>query len=261
MGGNANDRVRLPQAFWRAAERMGLPAPALLRQARLAATLHVMPEVWLSSAQYFALWRAAETLSHDPAIGIAMTVGTDAAIFPPATMSAFFARDYRDGLHRLARFKRLCTPEELTLTETGPECRIAVRWLFLEEAEPDPIADVTFAAILELGRRGTGQPVRPLRVEMTRPGPVSEAHRRYFDAPIRTGCAQNALVLRSGDLDLPFAGHNPDLLALLDPSLSAALGEIKAQSSLPEQVKILIKRRIASGKPEIGDVARELGLS
>ncbi|HRM74625.1 MAG TPA: helix-turn-helix domain-containing protein, partial [Paracoccus sp. (in: a-proteobacteria)] len=110
-------------------------------------------------------------------------------------------------------------------------------------------------------RRGTGRRIRPLRVEMTRTAPVSEAHRGYFDCPIRTGCAQNALVLRSGDLDLPFAGHNPDLLAILDPSLTASLGEIEAQSALPQQVKILIKRRIASGKPEIGDVARDLGMS
>ncbi|MBN8633314.1 MAG: helix-turn-helix domain-containing protein [Rhodobacterales bacterium] len=90
---------------------------------------------------------------------------------------------------------------------------------------------------------------------------VSDTHRSYFDGPIRTACTQNALVLRADDLTLPFAGHNPDLLAILDPSLTASLSEIVAQSALPEQVKILIKRRIASGKPEIGDVARELGMS
>ena len=58
MTRDAGDRCRLPQAFWRAADRMGLPAPALLRQARLPATLHIAPETWLSTAQYFALWRA-----------------------------------------------------------------------------------------------------------------------------------------------------------------------------------------------------------
>ncbi|MCA0318920.1 MAG: AraC family transcriptional regulator [Proteobacteria bacterium] len=261
MNGYTSDRCRLPQAFWRTAERFDLPAPALLRQAQLPATLHVRPDAWLTTAQYFALWRAVEALSNDPAIGLRMTVETDTSVHPPATMSAFFARDYRDGLQRLARFKRLCTPEELTLTEADGECRIAVRWLFTTEAEPDAATDVIFAAILELGRRGTGRPIRPLRVEMTRPASVSNAHCSYFDCPIRTGCSQNALVLRAGDLDLPFAGHNPDLLAILDSSLTASLGEIEAQSTLPEQVKILIKRRIASGKPEIGDVARELGMS
>lgn len=57
-------------------------------------------------------------------------------------------------------------------------------------------------------------------------------------------------------LDLPFAGHNPDLLAILDPSLTASLGEIEAQSSLLDQVMILIKRRIASGKPGNPPISR-----
>ncbi len=257
----ASDKCRLPQAFWRATERIGLPAPALLRQAKLPATLHVTPDAWLTTAQYFALWRAVEDLSQDPAIGLRMTVETDTSVHPPATMSAFFASDYRDGLHRLERFKRLCTPEALSVTESGGESRVAVRWLHADEVEPDAAADVTFAAILELGRRGTGRHIRPVRVEMVRRGPVSEAHRSYFDAPIRTACPQNVLVLNRVDLDLPFAGHNPELLSILEPALAASLREIEARSSLSEQVKILIKRRIASGRPEVADVARELGMS
>jgi len=258
---NPSDRCRLPQAFWRAAERMGLSGPALLRQARLPATLHITPDAWLTSADYFALWRAVEALSNDPAIGLRMTVETDTAVHPPATMSAFFARDYRDGLQRLARFKRLCTPEELTITEAGGECRVFPRWLYADESEPDAAADVTLAAILELGRRGTGRPIRPLRVDMTRGGPLTEMHRAYFDAPVRTGCTQNAMILDRRDLDLPFPGHNPDLLTILDPSLAANLGEIEPQTPLSDQVKILIKRRIASGRPDVADVARELGMS
>lgn len=261
MTKDAGDRCRLPQAFWRAAERMGLPASALLRQAKLPATLHIAPETWLSTAQYFALWRAVEALSQDPAIGLRMTVETDTSVHPPATMSAFFARDYRDGLHRLARFKRLCTPEQLTLTETGEECRVEVRWLFASEDEPAASADVTFAAILELGRRATGKHITPIRVEMSRIDPPTAAHQSYFDAPIRTGCDRNALILNRADLDLPFAGHNPELLAILDPSLATSLHEIDAHSSLSDQVKIVIQRRIASGKPDIADVARELGMS
>lgn len=261
MTRDGSDRCRLPQAFWRTAERMGMPAPALLRQARLPAALHVTADAWLTTAQYFALWQAVETLSQDPAIGLRMTAENETSVYPPATMSAFFARDYRDGLHRLARFKRLCTPEELIVTHGAGESRIAARWLFAEGPEPDAAADVTFAAILELGRRGTGKHITPIRVEMARSGAAPDAHRRYFDAPVRSDCPQNALVLRTADLDLPFAGHNPELLAMLDPSLTDALCEIEAQSSLSEQVKILIKRRIASGKPGIGDVARELGMS
>lgn len=261
MSKDAGDRCRLPQAFWRAAERQGIPAAALLRQARLPAALHVSPDAWLSTAQYFALWRAVETLSQDPAVGLRMVVETETSVHPPATMAAFFARDYGDGLHRLARFKRLCTPEELILSDAGAECTVALRWLYTDAVEPAAAADVAFATILELGRRGTGRQIVPVRVEMARPGPISAMHRSYFEAPLRTGCSRNALVLRRSDLELPFAGHNPELLTILEPSLAASLGEIEAQSSLSDQVKILIKRRIASGKPDVSDVAQELGMS
>lgn len=255
------DKCRVPQAFWRAAERMSLSASALLRQARLPANLHVSPDTWLTTAQYFALWRAVEALSGDPAIGLLMTTQTENAAHPPATMSAFFARDYRDGLHRLARFKRLCTPEELTVEESGAECRISVRWLQTDEAEPDSVADVILASVLELGRRGTGQHICPLRVEMTRSATPGDTHRSYFHAPIRTNAAQNAVILARRDLDRPFVGHNPELLAMLEPALAASIGEIEAQSSLLDQVRILIGQRIASGRPDIAEIAGELGLS
>lgn len=261
MGKLSGDRCRVPQAFWRVAERMGMPAPALLRQARLPAALHVAPDIWLTTAQYFQLWRSVEALSGDPAIGLRMVIEAETTVHPPPIMSAFFAREYRDGLHRLARFKWLCTPEELEIVETDRECRVEVHWPHAAGAEPDALTELTFAVIVELGRRGTGRQIKPIRVEMARQGPLTRTCESYFSAPISTGCDRNVLVLDRADLDLPFAGHNPELLAILEPSLSAALGEIEAQSSLSEQVKILIKRRIASGKPEIAEVARELGMS
>lgn len=255
------DKCKLPQAFWRAVERARIPPAALLRQAKLPATLHISDDAWVTTAQYFALWHALEQLTGDPAIGLTLTIETDTSLHPPATMSAFFARDYRDGLVRLARFKRLCTPEELTVVEQGREAQVLVEWIHAVGQEPDAAADVTFAAILELGRRGTGWHIVPIRVEMTRSGPLSQAHRDYFAAPVIFNSLRNVMVLDAADLDRPFAGHNPELLAILTPALSSALNEIDAQSSLPEQVKIVLKRRLASGKPELADVADALGFS
>jgi AraC-like DNA-binding protein len=255
------DKCKVPQALWRALERARIPPAALLRQARLPATLHVSEDAWVTTEQYFALWRGIEELSRDPAIGISMTLQTAISVHPPATMSAFFAKDFRDGLVRLARFKRLCTPEELSLVEQGREAVVTVDWIHAIGPEPDAAADVTFAAILELGRRGTGRHILPVRVEMTRPGPLTQVHRDYFGAPVMFSAPRNAMVLHAIDLDRPFAGHNPELLAILTPALSTALAEIDAQSSLPEQVKIVLKRRLASGKPELPDIAEALGLS
>ncbi|WP_348628715.1 hypothetical protein [Mesorhizobium sp. WSM3879] len=43
MGAAPADKCKVPQAFWRAIEGLGLPAAAVLRQARLPATLHLNP--------------------------------------------------------------------------------------------------------------------------------------------------------------------------------------------------------------------------
>lgn len=255
------DRCRIPYAFWRAVERIGIPPAALLRQARLPSSLHLHEQAHVTTAQYFALWHALEELTNDPALGIRLVTNTDTSAHPPSSLAAFYARDYRDGLYRTARFKRLCTPEKLNFNETKEECALTIEWPYATEPEPTITTDVAFASMLELGRRGTGKHLTPLRVELTRAASESELHQAYFDCPIHYGAERNVLVLRANDLEHPFPGHNPELLDMLTPALASALGELEARSSISAQVKTVLKRCLASGRPELSDIARELNMS
>lgn len=262
MSGTPAERCKVPQAFWHAVERIGVPPAALLRQARLPGTLHLSGQGLVTTAQFFALWKALEELTADPSLGIRLVEAADTAVHPlSSVVVAFYARDYRDGLLRIARFKRLCSPDQLRITEGKDECTITTEWLYATEPEPAIATDVTFASLVELGRRGTGQHLTPRRVEFARSGPKSDVHRTYFGCLIRYGAPRKALVLKSADLDRPFPGHNPELLDILTPALASALGELKARSSIKEQVKVVLKRSLASGQPELSDVARELGIS
>ena len=255
------DRCKAPPAFWRAIERIGVSPAALLRQARLPATLHIADQALVTTQQFLGLWRALEELTADPGLGIKLVEQTDTALHPPPSLAAFHARDYRDGLLRTARFKRLCTPEQLHLVEADGVCTITVEWPYATEPPPAIAIDVTFAALVELGRRGSGQRIVPRRVELARSDARSEHHRAYFGCPIGYGASHNALILNSSDLDRPFPGHNPQLLEILTPALASALRELEANSSVGEQVKVILKRRMASGRPELSDIARELGMS
>jgi hypothetical protein len=51
----------------------------------------------------------------DAAAGLKIAIQIDVGNRPPSTMAAYYARDYRDAPARLARFKQLCTPEELQI--------------------------------------------------------------------------------------------------------------------------------------------------
>jgi AraC-like DNA-binding protein len=238
-----------------------VPPAALLRQAKLPLTLHLNEQGQVTTAQYFALWKALEELKPEPGLGLAMVQSADTAVHPPSSLAAFYARDYRDGLLRIARFKRLCSPEQVEIKEGKDECRITVEWPYATGPEPAISTDVTFASLVELGRRGTGQRLIPKRVELVRPRPKGDVYQNYFECPIRYGAERSRLVLNSGDLDRPFPGHNQELLEILTPALASALGELQARSSIREQVKVVLKRSLASGRPELFDVARDLGVS
>ena len=255
------DKCNVPPAFWRGLERAGLRPEALLRQARLPATLHLNPQAPVTTAQFFALWRATEQLLPEPGLGLRLIATLETAVYPPSVLVAFSARDYRDGLARLARFKHLCTPEQLLSDETYGEFRVVVKWLHATEPAPAIATHVCFATVIELGRRGSGRHLSPLRVELAHPEANGEVFERYFDCPIRYDAAADVLVLKSADLDRPFPGHNPELLELLTPALASSLQTIQAHDSIGERVKSVLKRSLPSGRPDVSYVARDLGMS
>jgi len=200
-------------------------------------------------------------VSGDPAAGLKIATQIDVGNRPPSTMAAYYARDYRDALTRLARFKQLCSPEELQIKVSKDECVIEPVWLHAQEETPPLLTDAAFVSFVELGRRGTGHLVTAKRVELKRSAEATGFHEAYFKGPITFGARRNALVLHATDLDRPFLTYNAELLDMLNPQLERALEERRAQSSISEQVKWILKRLLAGSRPEIAAVARELGLS
>ena len=82
MGVTTTDRCRVPQAFWRVVESIGIPPSALLRQARLPATLHLGGPAIVTTAQYFALMRALEGLPSETPTAVAEEAGGKIVVFP-----------------------------------------------------------------------------------------------------------------------------------------------------------------------------------
>jgi AraC-like DNA-binding protein len=255
------DRCKMPEAFWRAFSAAGVQPAAILRQARLPATLHLKSQVLLTTAQIFAIYKAVEELVDDPGFAIKFVRAFDRSGHQPAFLAACYAADYRDALARINRFKRLSTCEKFILLEKGKVLTLSKEWPYSPEPEPALSIDVSFAFVVELGRKGTGQPITPVRVDFARPGPRSTDHEAFFGCPIRYGAKQNLLVIRSSDLDRPFPGHNKEFLDLLTPALAAARMDLEAGSTFSEQVKVVLMQSLASGRPDVARIARDLGTS
>jgi len=260
MTSDVSDRFKVPNAFWLGVEKIGLTAVGVLGQARLPATIHGKDNI-VTTAQYFALWRAVGELSSDPASGLRLGSQVEIGTLPPSSLAAYYARDYRDALTRLARHKRLCSPEEMRLTYSKDQCTIELIWLHASEEDPPPmLTDAAFASFVELGRHGTQRPLRPRGVELKRSSERTGVHATHFDCPVEFRARRNALLLSSVDLDRPFVSYNAELLEMLHPQLEKA-GKRDEEASVSAQVKWILKRLIAGNRPDIVTVARELGLS
>ena len=64
------DRFKAANAFWIGLAKIGLTPAAVLSQARLPLTVYDGQKNLVTTAQFFALWRAVGEVSGDPAAGL-----------------------------------------------------------------------------------------------------------------------------------------------------------------------------------------------
>ena len=255
------DKGRFPSTLWRALRGAGLEPAQILRAAGLPSTLHLDASATFSTAQLFAVWKAVESLADDPGVSLRLVKATDLSGHQPAYIAALYAADFRDSIRRMERFKRMGSCEVFRTEETAGLWSIVKEWPFATTPEPAVSIDLSFIFLLELGRRGAGRRITPARVEYCRAGPIAPELEDYYGAPVLLGAAHNAMIFHIDDLAAPFPGHSPEFLELVTPGLAAAFAEVQDSDEIGERVKAVLKRSLASGRPEIAHVARELGMS
>ncbi|GIP36587.1 AraC family transcriptional regulator [Paenibacillus sp. J2TS4] len=260
MTSHTFERIKIPAGFWAGLRQLGIAPHDVARKARLPLTVITEPVV--TTAQYFAIWQAYSDLIGDTANGIIkLATVFETAQYPPTVLATYHARDYRDALNRMARYKQLCPPESLRITEQDELCNIDLEWLYTEQPGPPMLVGITLAFLLELGRRGTGQPLTARFVEFSHSMGDIQVLEAYFGCRIRTGAKCNRLTLHRRDLDRPFVSYNEELLQILTPVLDRSLDEQQRSRSMTEMVKWIMKRGLSGGRPDIQAVASELGMS
>jgi AraC-like DNA-binding protein len=261
MPTHALDRIKIPRGFWLGLRHLNIAAHDVVRKAGLPLTI-VNEQALVTTSQYFALWQAFSEIVDDPAVQIVqLSKDFETAQLPPSVMAPYHARNYRDALNRMARYKQLCSPEQIHIAEEGEFCKIELVWLYSEHPEPPMLIGVSLASFMELGRRGTGKPIKAHAVELSRPIGDLRALETFFGCSVRVGSERNRLTLKRADLDRPFISYNEELLEILTPALDRSLEEKQRALSTTETVKWMMKQSLSAGRPDIQTIANELGMS
>jgi len=260
MNAPSADRIKIAPGFWTSLREIGVEPVEVARQARLPLT--VINEPLITTAQYYSIWQAFAELVGDTATAVVKLVTTyETAQYPPAALATFHARDYRDALNRMARYKQMCPPENLSIREESEQCSIELEWQHAGQTGPPVLVGITLAYLLELGRRGTGRHLTARSVEFIHPMGDVQALEEYFGCRVRTGTERNRLTLNRDDLNRPFTSYNEELLEILTPTLERTLDERQNQLTVRAKVKWILSRCLTRGRVDIQTVAFELGMS
>jgi AraC-like DNA-binding protein len=255
------DHIPLSRSLFNRIAAQGLNARVILQQAMLSPELVVQPRATLPTAQYFALWRAIEAASDDPALGLRIGAATRSEISDVASMAALHSANLDDALQKLARYKRLTCPEDISIEKDDGVAAISFRWMLAEGHAPPLLTDAIFASTLALAQRGVGEQVTPRRVELTRRPRHAAMYSRHFGCEVRFNVGQDRLVFDQDDLARPFLTHSEDRLAVLMPALESALREQNERLTLHDQVRHVLARGMRGEPQRMAEIAHALHLS
>jgi AraC-like DNA-binding protein len=239
-------------------ERIGVDLEVLAHEAGIAPQQLSAPDGALRTADYFALFRALERQAGGD---VGLRLGARADELTLAGRAALCSATLGEGLARLARYKRLTCPEEITIAVVHDEGRVRLEWLLADEDPPAPLVDTVFAGIVELARHGTRTRLVPVRMELARERAHAAALRRHFGCEIVFNAPIDQLVFPASSLVLPLLTADTRLLATIDPKLDAALGLKGRARSLIDQVRVAVCHRMTGERPSVARIAKDLATS
>lgn len=237
---------------------LGLDARAISERAGLPFVF--TEQASLDTRQFFAVWHAILDLTGDSLVGLRIGSETGPAQLEAAAIAALHSATFGDALERLARYKRLCCPEEVRVECDGPLARLSFHWILAEEVTPHAICDAAFASAHAIARRGAGHTITPRRLELVRTPPDIAPYAAHFGCEVRTGCMVDALVYDAQALDIPFVSHNEDLLTVLVPALDARL-EALGELALETRARAALTKMMRGDRPSTEALARQLNMS
>ena len=239
---------------------LGINPAHVLRVAGLPADLFTRKEACVNVAQYFALWRALESLSADPTLPLKVGQAVSAEVFDPAVFACLCSPNLNVALQRLAAFKRLIGPMVLQLEVSPSETRATLRCC--DDATPVPasfaLAELVF--ITQLSRVGTRHRVVPARLVLQEMPAGVEPYVAFWGThPIQGD--EIGITFSAEDGLRPFLTENDAMWNFFEEALRKRMSQLDATATMRDRVRALLFEALPAGQHSIEELAKRLAVS
>jgi AraC-like DNA-binding protein len=208
------------------------------------------------------LWRQAVAATGDPALGLHVARYVNYTSFHALGAAVLASGTLREAFSRLVRYGRIVGDAATPRLEAGDD-RVRLV-LALDGTAPvaDEAVDALLALIVRVARLlRDRRSLSPLRVELTRPDPISpEPFRAFFRAPITFGAGENVLEFAAADVDERLTAANAEVARRIDEVLARYVARLDDRQLL-SRVRAAIVERLPDGEPAQATIARAVGVS
>lgn len=205
-----------------------------------------------------ALWRRLPTVTGRESIGLALAPGPGILCFHYFGIAFASAPHLLGAIQVFARhFPFLCQVNHIF--EYSRYGETVLGWEDSADVAPRSLRDYVLATLLHALREYPWQPVRPVRVELSGPGPEQlEPYRKAFECPVSFQPARSRVVFNTANLAVPLRGTNPEIHQQM--SFRLATYDLMA-ASIAQRVCGTLERLLDEGSADLGAVAKALGSS
>ncbi len=246
----------------------GFDAAAVCQRAGVDPHLHAKTSERISGAAMAALWQEAIAESGDPDLPLHTSVTFEPGALDIVGYVMLSSHTAGDAVRRGARLIRLLN-DGLALDVDHAPHSTTIRMRVLAPSDPlfvhtsRHVVEAILVGTVHQLRLLTGQAIVPHAVRMMHAEPSSggSEHARLFDVAPRFSADENAIDVRTGDLDVPLRSANPSLLTAFDQHATAALEALDNRTSLVGRVNQELVTQMKGEAPTITTVASTLAMS
>jgi AraC-like DNA-binding protein len=256
-------QAKAVEKITRAAANSGVAAHSLYEATGLNADLLADPDRRIPFSTIVLLYEKAAALTGDDAFGLHVGENVDPKAFDVLGYSVINSPTFGAGLDRMVRYNSLWTNGSsfaIEISEINTRIIYTYQDPAIEESRHD--AEMTFAAIVTLGRTITDSDWSPLSVGFKHPQPLDTTeHSRIFRCKLTFGAEENEFIFDSRTLALPLVKADASLCAVLDRHAKELLTTFPRQDTLVDRLRTLIRDELNGGDASIDRLAVKLGMS
>ena len=244
-----------------ALESRGFQTDELLARHKLSRVSLEDPYDPVSLKEYVAFFEDAAQLCRQPLLGMRLGETIKPEDLGPVGVLYTMMQSLRVAIVRFSRyFPALQGSTKLGLkidnTETWLEYQIEDTAIWPRRQD----SEFTLALICALTRSRLGKSWAPEEVHFEHPGPRDHSEiSHFFGSVVRFEQPMNRILIRTKDLDLPFASANAAAIAIVEQHLTDLIGD-SVLETFDDAVSNAVMRCMRQGRVTLEAVAARLGI-